>query len=191
MALLIGGAALLGGGSSAVLWANNRMGDYFEGNATNSTSFHISQLPENVIKSIEEDSEQQLNSPIVVYQTDQVDEKWLVEPRMASALITVLFSVSIGGFSILFAVWGAGLVILNGNSNNRSRELKEDIEKDIKGISQKMEAIQGELKEDHKKLNEKMEAIQEGFKEDRKKLNEKIDKLIENQTPTPITTSQS
>lgn len=156
LGLLVGGAGtvLLYGWTRVVFAMNNYISDSIKNNVVSPVPFNISQLPENTT---------------ISYPVNQVAGKLLVGPEVLSTFISNLFTVSVGAFSTLVAIWGVGLVVLNSNSNNRSNELKKDIEK----VNENMKTIQGKLKEDHKILSEK------------------IDKLIENQKPTPITTSQS
>ena len=162
---------LVGGAGTILLYGWTRVGfamnNYINESLHNSSvSYNISQLPKDIT---EESPQQQLDNPVILYQTNPANEKLLIAPQIISTFISNLFTVSVGAFSTLVAIWGVGLVVLNANSNNRSNELKKDIEK----VNGNMKTIQGELKEDHKILSEK------------------IDKLIESQKPTPITTSQS
>ncbi len=164
LGLLVGGAGtvLLYGGTRVVFAMNNYISDSIKNNVVSPVPFNISQLPENTTTRVVEE-----NSTIS-YPVNQFAGKLLVGPEVLSTFISNLFTISVGAFSTLVAIWGVGLVVLNANSNNRSNELKKDIEK----VNENMKTIQGELKEDHKILSEK------------------IDKLIENQKSTPITTSQ-
>ena len=162
------GTVLLYGGTYAVLSMENYINKSLRDN--NPVSYNISQLPKDII---EENPQQQLDNPVILYQTNPANEKLLMSPQIISTFIIILFTVSGGGLAILFTAWGVGLNILNTNNNNRTKELKDEMGGIKKEFKDEMGGIKKELKEDHNKLSNK------------------IDKLIESQKTTPIITSQS
>ena len=92
MGVVVGGAgtALLYGGIRVVFSMENYINESLH---NSSVSYNISQLPKDIT---EKSPQQQLDNPVILYQTNPASEKLVIAPQVISTFITVLFTVSAG-----------------------------------------------------------------------------------------------
>lgn len=161
LGVVTGGILLIWGGSCGAIWTNNKMGDFLVGSSPVSAQTISPQngIDENAV--VNENA-----NPNNLVQSNFVERQWLVEPRMASTFITILFTVSVGGLSILFVIWGVGFSILNANANILKQELKNDhdnlsdeIDKNAQEVNEAMNGLLKLIKLTNEKVNISQEEI--------------------------------
>ena len=104
--ILLSGA-VIGGSTYAVLWANDRAEHFFDAHQSASTPSGTLELPESVIKDLEEKSEQnRIDNPVIVYQASQPEKQWLLEPSTVGAFISILFTIGGVGFAAILSAGG-------------------------------------------------------------------------------------